>query len=120
MRISDWSSDVCSSDLVAAERARRLGLVHPRRHPSRQAAGARAAALPPALRDGAGGLEGSDDEADRPEHRALLRPGQLRPRLRRPRRDRQRVVEGKSVSDRVALGGSRLINKKTKKNTIQP
>src|SRR3546814_17101301 len=54
-----------SRHAVAAERARRLGLVHPRRHPSRQAASARAAALPPALRDGAGGLEGSDDEIGR-------------------------------------------------------
>src|SRR3546814_17871452 len=28
MRISDWSSDVCSSDLIRALRRRRLGLAH--------------------------------------------------------------------------------------------
>src|SRR3546814_4746935 len=30
MRISDWSSDVCSSDLGADDRARLLGVVHHR------------------------------------------------------------------------------------------
>src|SRR3546814_11420774 len=65
-----------SRHAVAAERARRLGLVHPRGHPPPQAAGARAAALPPALRNRAGGLEGPAAESDRPEQRPLLRLGQ--------------------------------------------
>src|SRR3546814_18491129 len=50
------------------------------------------------------------------------RPGQARPRgvaaegrgreVRFPRRDRKSVVQGKSVSVRVALGGRRIIKKK--------
>src|SRR3546814_16290084 len=34
-------------------------------------------------------------------------------------RDRKRVVEGKSVSVRVGLGGRRMIKKKNKKNKIK-
>src|SRR3546814_6487368 len=83
MRISDWSSDVCASDLIAvalsdrsgADRAEigarlRLGQVH--------------RAGPPAL----------------DERRQIDAP------------DRKSVVEGQSVSVRLDLGGRRIITKK--------
>src|SRR3546814_18237702 len=107
MRIIDWSSDVCSSDLGPA---RPLALV----------------------------LDGLDDSANaeqRIDARRLVRlelPGdgddlvQQRAVEAQPRRrfaarhgeserevaDRKRVVEGKSVSVRVGLGGRRYIKKK--------
>src|SRR3546814_19696401 len=88
MRISDWSSDVCSSDLVVAgdaragfdhalaERERRVGIRtagQERRYVGRQV--------------GVVGLE-----------------------------DRKSVVWGKSVSVRVDVGGRRIIKKKSKTN----
>src|SRR3546814_15043518 len=82
MRISDWSSDVCSSDLVRGE-----------------AVADRAVAVA--------------DDAIAPEMR--LARGDLggRAELRR-RVDRKSVVEGKSVSVRVDLGGRRIIKKTNK------
>src|SRR3546814_374673 len=63
MRISDWSSDVCSSDLdpqadlAGRARARELGACRARRLPhSPRAGGARAARGPARARPGAGGL----------------------------------------------------------------
>src|SRR3546814_17911024 len=94
MRISDWSSDVCSSDL------------HPRR-------GGLDTGLP-ALHRGA-------DARLRPPWLGQVDPageagGVHRPEERRgddPRRaDRKSVVEGKSVSVRVDHGGRRTIKKK--------
>src|SRR3546814_12412126 len=86
MRISDWSSDVCSSDLNA-----RLGKI----------------VVIGTLRIGAA------------HHFAVGLPAvRDRSRLVRPvptTADRQSVVEGKSVSVRVDLGGRRII---TKKNTV--
>src|SRR3546814_4478205 len=105
MRISDWSSDVCSSDLaqqggvaqfLAGER---FGLPGDRRV------------------FGGGGEIGVEGEgtllvvdgdgvgAERCQQRAAghLVPGG----------DRKRVVEGKSVSVSVDLGGSRCMHKKT-------
>src|SRR3546814_14535962 len=101
MRISDWSSDVCSSDLPRNHpRNHNRTHLHPLRHPHR----------PPQI------------------HRSRRRPitktrSQLDPVpiLRPPtepntERDRKRVVAGKSVSVRVDLGGRR-INKKNTKTT---
>src|SRR3546814_13530307 len=96
MRISDWSSDVCSSDL----RGRQLGLEGPRGD-DRASRGALRRAVDDAERDldlwrhvdpqgGAG--EG----------------GHGRPR---GRRDRKRDVLGKSVAVRVDLGGRSIITK---------
>src|SRR3546814_13980858 len=104
MRISDWSSDVCSSDLLVGRR--RLGhrvresIQRARRNCRRR----RRSYL-----------------ADVGEYDPLLRqpPGHIRWRgqgegdLRRLLyRDRQSVEEGKSVSVRVDLGGRRIIRKK--------
>src|SRR3546814_12039164 len=109
MRISDWSSDVCSSDLdvEGAEQpwinAERTGLV-------------------------AGAPDGGEPLLERlavslretAQHGDASRPGpvmdQCFQRLGRHRQagkgDRKRVVEGRSVSLRVDLGGRRIIKKK--------
>src|SRR3546814_19645781 len=93
LRISDWSSDVCSSDLRIRRSPQRRA-----RDPGGEAAGI-AAGTP---RDG-GGLSARATRT-------------LRPRLPRPavrhRGDRQSVVEGKSVSVRVYLGGRRILKQK--------
>src|SRR3546814_12136869 len=109
MRISDWSSDVCSSDLAQrieigsdhAQRDRRL--------------------------DRWAILEFLDDDlgaGDRVEAcaQAVQKQGRARSVIslelheyfRIVRRDRKSVVEGKSVSVRLDLGCRRIIKKKTK------
>src|SRR3546814_12718571 len=86
MRISDWSSDVCSSDL--------------RRFRQRAVAGAE---IVEAERH-ALILEAGDDRADQ---RRILE--------QRAFGDRKSVVLGKSVSVRVDLGGRRFSKKKKEK-----
>src|SRR3546814_15490024 len=93
MRISDWSSDVCSSDLKGVDAA---------------VAEQVDAHLP--------GLETRRDE-QRVHHvlKQRLGLGIAQDRLRHRgahRQDRKSVVSGKSVSVRVALGGRRIITKK--------
>src|SRR3546814_19273519 len=116
MRISDWSSDVCSSDLQfgrgrgAAER-------------TRTSTGSPASPL--AATGGHRG--GSARRRALPGLDAVAQaPGAARRRARHPppaprtelwiatfhARDRQRVVSGTSVSVRVDLGGRRIIQQK--------
>src|SRR3546814_13182148 len=120
MRISDWSSDVCSSDLAAAHRE----------HEAARGQGHRARAGPVRVRFRAefrrlGAAEGTRRGGHR-NHAALCRTAQPRrhrrsiePAARRMyrsiRSDRKSVVEGKSVSVRVDLGGRLIIQKKKKK-----
>src|SRR3546814_9686562 len=85
MRISDWSSDVCSSDLV--------WLATP---PQFSSSGR---AWPDRLSRGLPGDRAQDRAA--PEGAAPAHGG-----------DRKSVVSGKSVSVRVDLGGRRIIKKK--------
>src|SRR3546814_14356729 len=105
MRISDWSSDVCSSDLVGHLP---VGTTEERE---------RALVLDTGTR-GTGGqhvtllTEIAIEQALRKLARELA--SQYKVVYGRP--DRQSVVEGKSVEVRVALGGRRLINKKKKKD----
>src|SRR3546814_18821855 len=95
MRISDWSSDVCSSDLVQQTSATRARLR------SRQAWKNRPAQINGARTSGTARL--SMPAAPPGSHSGM------------PARDRKSVVEGKRVSVRVDIGGRRL-NKKKKKN----
>src|SRR3546814_15399198 len=96
MRISDWSSDVCSSDLVARrpggkapfEQGARGGIAHRRRRRSGQ-------------------------HHHQPAPLALGGADEVVTRLAGI--DRKSVVEGKSVSVRVDLGGRRIIKKKNNK-----
>src|SRR3546814_18583355 len=90
MRISDWSSDVCSSDLA-------------RRHvgaPDRAGPDNRRRARLWRIQRPAHAPEAADRK-------------QWRRSGRRAIRDRKSVVSGKSVSVRVDLGGRRIIKKKT-------
>src|SRR3546814_20793788 len=98
MRISDWSSDVCSSDLALLQLVRR-GALHQQQRAQRP--------VPQA----------ASQRAERPASRAeLCLRMQLRQGVgageRAGARDRQSVVSGKSVSVRVDPGGRRLIQKK--------
>src|SRR3546814_11115303 len=103
MRISDWSSDVCSSDLCAgSDRADgNPFLSHAFLHALEESGsvGAEAGWQPQHLlmTDKAGRLVGAAP---------MYLKGQ----------DRKRVVSGKSVSVRVDLGGRRIIKKKKYKN----
>src|SRR3546814_19660747 len=110
MRISDWSSDVCSSDL-------------------QDAIGRQAGAKDRVGDEGLAALH--DEEADEhggaeedPHHhggrlqggdRRFLHGGPGQPPMQTGDEDRQRVVEGKSVSVRVDTGGRRIIKKNNKK-----
>src|SRR3546814_13257813 len=91
MRISDWSSDVCSSDLFAQFFALGFGNT--------------------VAKDLYGALLRRDLARGGAQQRSLARPGaahhgnDLAP-------DRKSVVWGKSVSVRVDLGGRRIIKKK--------
>src|SRR3546814_17821289 len=103
MRISDWSSDVCSSDLEA----HRIGQ----------------------LADQFVELGGADrveprgrlveEEQRGVERERACESGALDHPARQLGRklDRQSVVSGKSVSVRVDLGGRRIIKKKNTKST---
>src|SRR3546814_11854937 len=97
MRISDWSSDVCSSDLPC-----HCGAV--RRDPRRDA------------RQRAQHLFDILDPAQAATALAHPSPGAVErdvvPRPRPPERSEERRV-GQSVSVRVDLGGRRIIKKKT-------
>src|SRR3546814_13887375 len=108
MRISDWSSDVCSSDLKRRARAEQRGRCQ-----------------------GDWGAGPGDPALDRRHHTpatgAFAGPASRRPCTHRynagnTRRvskveemtpDRKRVVKGKSVAVRVDLGGRRTITKKS-------
>src|SRR3546814_17120395 len=105
MRISDWSSDVCCSDLV-------------RRHAGsgalRRNAGAdlRRDCRKRQNDQGSGATDRAEQELA--YHRTILRGDR---RESRSRKDRKSVVEGKSGSVRVDLGGRRIIKKKNTKST---
>src|SRR3546814_687242 len=103
MRISDWSSDVCSSDLTGSRRTRRSS-------PARRA---------PVGRWSGGTRRTAGRSREGRVARGSGRPARIRARgASRPacrRTDRKSVVEGKSVSVRVDLGGGRSI----KKNNIR-
>src|SRR3546814_13759799 len=96
MRISDWSSDVCSSDLLRHSAAKR------------RRAGRRGHAF--AVDDDRAGKAvdrgaiGAEAHPTRGDLRVGKDPGAVV--------DRKSVVSGKSVSVRVDLGGRRIIKKK--------
>src|SRR3546814_11372187 len=96
MRISDWSSDVCSSDL-ATGRAR-----------SRQLFGASLASNPITQSRLAEMVAEVDASA-----LLIYRAAWTHDVARRQNRDRKSVVSGKSVSVRVDLGGRLIIKKKS-------
>src|SRR3546814_13889729 len=112
MRISDWSSDVCSSDLAWND-ALPVGAVDVavRERPRHVAIAA----------DHHGGQAGPGEalHVDLAARRAQVRVAQARaePRARRAPAERKSVVEGKSVAVRVDLGVRRYNTTHTKNNT---
>src|SRR3546814_14243076 len=98
MRISDWSSDVCSSDLSSPARTGRPGRTPPA--PLGSPTGSAR------WHGGRIGCRCRPPPAPRPAQ--ALR--------QRRRRDRKSVVSGKSVSVRVDLGGRRVIKHKNSNN----
>src|SRR3546814_14716432 len=111
MRISDWSSDVCSSDLQRLDPGRDMKRLQAgercdaaRRYPSQKLA--RCARIGPARM----GIADGDGEE--------LEEAQPRPLIGR-REDRKSVVTGQSVSVRVDPGGGRILKKKNKKTREQ-
>src|SRR3546814_20860984 len=112
MRISDWSSDVCSSDL----QARNTDSVRERAAEGRSGSGG-------GRLDPLAGAELHDDGTRTPAiggegGRSRGHAGRSRPRGDPMPRDRKSVVKGKSVSVRVDLGGRRIIkNKKRHKKS---
>src|SRR3546814_20923021 len=99
MRISAWSSDVCSSD---------LGLELGDQPQDRKAGDARHRAEHDEHEEERGQKEGRDELAEVGERfDAIFADGE-------GHRDRKSVVEGKRVSDRVDHGGRRIMKKKTK------
>src|SRR3546814_13463236 len=112
MRISDWSSDVCSSDLRILPQSqawvggrRQTGFMD--RCPT----------------DGDARQDGFGRHGTETTQRAIYDPPerQIVSRIHRELQvgDRKSGVEGKSVSVRVALGGRRSIKKKKKKKTAK-
>src|SRR3546814_6718137 len=112
MRISDWSSDVCSSDLQDGARAiHGLGIgEHPRiEHDD----------VPIVLHTHAGMAELGDPHAvesreSAPSWQTETAPARAAVRRHRRPQDRKSDGEGQSVSVRVELGGRRIIKNKTK------
>src|SRR3546814_20160758 len=114
MRISDWSSDVCSSDLVILHRqvVADVALQHRDRRTLDRRIGLPQHAIE--IGELIGGAEAAVDigggEAPRPVGLVVRIVGAG---------DRKSVVSGKSVSGRVDLGGRRILIKQKiyKKNT---
>src|SRR3546814_15374272 len=102
MRISDWSSDVCSSDLWSRRRYRRAGCIAARDPQTTNASNRRSGSA----RRGSP----ADSAADRGE-------GGAQHDLARYRPARKSVGSGKSVAVRVAHGGCRSIKKKKNDTT---
>src|SRR3546814_18019319 len=118
MRISDWSSDVCSSDLLV----RRLAIPADaaRQRHKRFARARLGGQVDDAAAEFAGKIrriaflnEGRIDDVGRKD---VERDAALQRLGAGQRRDRKSVVSGKSGSVRVDLGGRRTIKKKKNKN----
>src|SRR3546814_14260203 len=115
MRISDWSSDVCSSDLLVQEGGRHSPV-------ERRIAAVQAAVHHP--HHGAAGIDHGRaggarlDHCGQPEDLEIdCRHAEIFDLAAGP--DRKSVVKGKVVSVRVDLGGRSIINKKnTRKREI--
>src|SRR3546814_14301510 len=110
MRISDWSSDVCSSDLLAGDE--RLGIRAVPGEGSHVPLWILGSSLFGAQLAAALGLPYAFASHFAPD--ALDEALDIYRRQFKPSEDRKSVVSGKSVSVRVDLGGRRIIKKKNK------
>src|SRR3546814_19400669 len=120
MRISDWSSDVCSSDLEDRHREHREDVDQQRAIGAGTRRRLAIAGKPPAIeldqRPRDQHAEADDEEARPPaEQIGEDRATELPPDRSAIDPDRKSVVAGKRGSVRVDLGGCRIIKKKNKK-----
>src|SRR3546814_14272566 len=106
MRISDWSSDVCSSDLSRSWKRKTWS--------RRWKASSRPGWKSTPDMDQIAPANSYDVEAIRRDFPILSRQVHGKPLVYLDNGERKRVVEGKSVSVRVDLGGRRIIKKKRK------
>src|SRR3546814_19886719 len=136
MRISDWSSDVCSSDLdVLIWAASQLLAADDRGLPISRFFRFTPYQLLTSIGRGTGArnyhlLKGALTRLQSTVVRTTIRHGEHWRRQQFSwineweelvtRTDRKSVVYGKSVSVRVDLGGRRIIKKKTKKTNTKP
>src|SRR3546814_19505897 len=121
MRISDWSSDVCSSDLrIGPEPQAKVGaaLLKPGREVDLQGRGGEPCHRPLQQQAGAGiplyreiAVPRGDGDIGKPSVAGAGAEASL-PRLPVPLADRKSVVAGKSGSLLVDFGGRRSIKKK--------
>src|SRR3546814_12242387 len=106
MRISDWSSDVCSSDLIEGNLAKIPGNAYEITQPTQ----VRFNELIAGVR-GDIAVKVFGDDFNQMNRTAE----QIAAALRKTQGDRKSVEEGKSVSVRVDRGGRRIVKKKTRK-----
>src|SRR3546814_20086431 len=104
MRISDWSSDVCSSDLSGLHRTTGFGLHSRTATPEQIEAFGEALSNNLNRRYAKALLEIDSNTKIKVLGETALRGGKII--------DRKSVVQGKRVSVRVDLGGRRIIKKK--------
>src|SRR3546814_19263183 len=109
MRISDWSSDVCSSDLFGLTPVWAQEMDHSMHQPPQQTESAPESSKP-------GDPHAGHDTASPQSTQASNEPAQPQPMEHSI--DPKRVVSGKSVPVRVAIGGGRNLKNKTHRNTI--
>src|SRR3546814_17225717 len=129
MRISDWSSDVCSSDLADAHKPSRTAAARPAPRTARRAPRPPTAPDKRASGTAQRGADDRDSLAARSRRRAAspgwraLSATTRRPNCaetgRRPREDRKSVEPGTRVAERVALDSRRILKKKQKTNNTQ-
>src|SRR3546814_18070299 len=114
MRISDWSSDVCSSDLFDLDRQLptqvQVGVEHEIPNLAKRRARAGIEVSDIRLAEARLGVVGRDVEDDAGRAWTALAYGQKRLALVSAP-DRPRGVKGKSVSVRVDIGGRRSLKK---------
>src|SRR3546814_19785394 len=108
MRISDWSSDVCSSDLIRCGLGGMDMISGTLRHRGMLFAAASVVAMGLAASPASAQSETAADEGTESE---IVVTG-FRASLENALKDRKSVGEGKRVSVRVDLGGRRLLKKK--------
>src|SRR3546814_12536045 len=114
MRISDWSSDVCSSDLPKGAGNDRTGLPPMTGREVQAYAAATVVGSPSDSVKSYFGMRKISTGIDpKPGKMALLLNN--KPLFQNGTLDRKRVGQGKSVSGRVERGGGRNITKKKKK-----
>src|SRR3546814_16848333 len=106
MRISDWSSDVCSSDLPTMERSSKAECWEQAQDAETETGSRQLLAVDGLICGGcARGLE----------QRLRKLEGVVDAGVHYLTADRKSVVKGQSVSGRVAVGGGRISKKKRKK-----